>query len=83
MHTQPKPVDDPLMWKLIALVQAQLPNSAHQARVHLLEQLYALEQEALERGADPGTLRSILATQAFVRRSDPLMGRMATPERAQ
>lgn len=28
-----QPVDDPVMWKLVALVQEQLPNSAHRARV--------------------------------------------------
>jgi len=74
MHSLPKPVDDPVMRKLVALVQEQLPNSAHQARVYLLEQLHALEREALECGADPGTLLSIRATQEVVRRSDPLMG---------
>lgn len=73
MHRPPKPVDDPVMWKLVALVQEQLPDSDHPARVHLLEQLYALEQEALEHSADPGTLRSIYATQNFVIRSDPLI----------
>ena len=74
MHSLPKPVDDPVMRKLVALVQEQLPNSAHQARVYLLEQLHALEREALETGADAGTLLSIRATQEVVRRSDPLMG---------
>ena len=74
MYSPPKPVDDPVMRRLVALVQEQLPNSARQARLHLLEQLHALEQEALESGADPGTLRSIHATQDFVRRSDSLMG---------
>jgi hypothetical protein len=74
MHVSPEPVDDPVMRKLVALVQEQLPNSAHQARVYLLEQLHALEREALETGADPGTLRSIRATQDIVRRSNPLMG---------
>lgn len=69
MHSLPKPVDDPVMRRLVALVQEQLPNSAHQARLYLLEQLHALEQEALECGADPGTLRSIYATQDFVRRT--------------
>ena len=74
MHSPPKPVDDPAMRKLVALVQEQLPNSAHQARIYLLKQLHALEQEALETGADPGTLLSIRAAQSVVRRSDPLMG---------
>jgi hypothetical protein len=59
------------MWKLVALVQEQLPNSAHRARVHLLERLFVLE--ALETRADPGTLRSIRAVQHLVRRCDPLM----------
>ena len=73
MHRPPKPIDDPVMRKLVALMQEQRPNSAHTGRLHLLEQLHALKQEALESGADPGTLRSIHATQDFVRRSDPLM----------
>lgn len=72
MRSLPKPVDDPMMWKLVALVQAQLPNSARHGRLHLLELLDALEQEALRCGADPGTLRSIDATQRFVRSCDPL-----------
>gem|GEM_PF-3894007 len=71
MHGLPMPVDDPIMRRLVALVQDRLPNSARQGRHRLLEQLQALEQEALERGADPGTLRSIHATQAFVRKCDP------------
>jgi hypothetical protein len=62
------------MRKLVALVEEQLPNSAHRACVRLMGQLFALEQEALETGADPGTLRSIRAVQNVVRRSDPLMG---------
>lgn len=74
MHSLPKPIDDPVMRRLVALVQEQLPYSARHARIHLLEQLVALEREALEAGADPGTLRSIRATQNFVRRSDPLSG---------
>lgn len=72
MRSLPKPVDDPMMWKLAALVQAQLPNSAPQGRLHLLELLDALEQEAKRCGADPATLRSIHATQRFVRSCDPL-----------
>jgi hypothetical protein len=72
MHSPSKPVDDPMMHKLVALVQERLPNSAQQGRLLLLGQLRALEREALERGADPATLRSIQATQAFVRRCDPL-----------
>jgi hypothetical protein len=61
MHGLPKPVDDPAMRKLVALVQEQLPNSAHQARIYLLKQLHALEQEALETGADPARCsRSVL-----------------------
>lgn len=71
MHSLPRPVDDPMMRKLVALVQAGLPSSVHQGRLILLEQLRALEREALEQGADQGTLRSIRATQAFVRRRDP------------
>ena len=72
MHSPSKPVDDPMMHKLVALVQERLPNSAHRGRLILLEQLRALEREALEHGADTGTLRSIRATQAFVRGCDPL-----------
>ena len=74
MPKLPKPIDDPVMRKLVALVQEQLPNSAHRARVYLLKQLLLLEQEALETGAAPGTLRSIRATQDVVRRSDSLTG---------
>ena len=73
MLRSPQPVDDPVMRKLVALIQEPLPNSAHKARVYLLEQLYALEREALETGADPGTLRSIRSAQHFVQRSDPFM----------
>jgi hypothetical protein len=69
----PQPIDNPVMRKLVALVQEPLPNSAHRARVYLLEQLYALEREALETGTDPGTLRSIRSARHFVQRSDPLM----------
>lgn len=71
MHGPSKPVDDPMMHKLVALVQERLPNSARQGRRLLLEQLQTLEREALERGADPGTLRSIHATRTFVRKCDP------------
>jgi hypothetical protein len=53
MHTSPQSIDDPVMRKLVALVEEQLPNSAHRARVRLMGQLFALEQEALETGADP------------------------------
>jgi len=74
MRRPPKPVDDPMMWKLADLVQERLPDADHQDRVHLLEQLYELEQEALEYSADPGTLHSIRATQDFNRRIDPLIG---------
>lgn len=79
MHGLPEPVDDPTMWKLVALVQAQLANSARPGRLRLLDQLDALEQEALRCGADPGTLRSIHATQDFVRRCDPLADASGTP----
>lgn len=77
MHSLPEPLDDPVMRKLVTLVQEQLPNSAHFARVHLLVQLFALEKEALETEADPRTLRSIRAAQNFVRRIDPLSGPQA------
>lgn len=70
MQSLPRAVDDPMMRRLVALMQERLPSSVPQGR-HLLEQLRAFEREALERGADPGTLRSIRATQAFVRRCDP------------
>ena len=59
------------MRKLVARVQERLPNSAPQGRRLLSEQIQALEQEALERGTDPGTLRSIHAMRAFVRKCDP------------
>jgi uncharacterized protein YprB with RNaseH-like and TPR domain len=71
MHSLPKPVDDPFMRRLVALVQDRLPNSDHRGRLDLLRQLHALEQAALELGADLGTMRSIHATQAFVQRCDP------------
>jgi hypothetical protein len=71
MQNLPRPVDDPIMRKLVALVQERLPSSGHQGRLLLLEELRALEREALQHGADPGTLRSIHATGAFVRRCDP------------
>ncbi|GAN48742.1 hypothetical protein ABID82_006239 [Methylobacterium sp. PvP062] len=71
MQSLPRAVDDPMMRRLVALMQERLPSSVPQGRLHLLEQLRAFEREALERGADPGTLRSIRATQAFVRRCDP------------
>jgi hypothetical protein len=74
----PGPVDDPLMRKLVALVQEQLPNSAHRARVHLLERLYGLEGEALKTGADPRTLLAIRSTQHFILRSAPLIDVQAT-----
>ena len=73
MRKLPKSVDDPIMWKLVALVQERLPDANHQDRVHLLAQLNALEQEALEYSTDPGTFRSILATQDFVRRNNSLI----------
>ena len=71
MHSLPRPVDDPMMRKLVALVQERLPNATPRGRLALLEELHALERDALEHRADPGTLRSIRATQAFVRRRDP------------
>lgn len=74
MRSLPKPVDDPAMRKLVTLVQEQLPYASHCARFRLLEQLAVVEQEALEAEADPGTLRSIRATQGFVRSSDPQPG---------
>ena len=73
MLRSPQPVDDPVMRKLVELIQEQLPNSAHRARAYLLEHLYSLEREALETGAAPGTLRSIRSAQHFVQRSDPFM----------
>ena len=74
MPSLPKPVDDPVMQKLVTLVQEQMPYSGRRARVHLLEQLFALEREALEVEADPKTLCSIRAAQNFVRRSGTLSG---------
>lgn len=74
MDTSLFPTIDPIMTKLVALMQEQLPNSARGARAYLLERLVALEDEALEIEADGGTLRSIRSVQNFVRRSDPMMG---------
>ncbi|KMO42540.1 hypothetical protein VQ03_10485 [Methylobacterium tarhaniae] len=62
------------MKKLVALLQEHLPSSAHRARTYLLEQLHALEGEALETRADLRTLQSIRAAQHFIQASDPLMG---------
>jgi hypothetical protein len=73
MPRLPDSVNDPIMSKLVALVQEQLPNSAQRARIQLLERLGELEYEALSSSADPGTLRSIRATQQFILASDPLM----------
>ena len=44
MHSLPKPVDDPVMRRLVAPVQEQLPYSTHRAHIHLLERLVALER---------------------------------------
>ena len=77
MHQFPGNVDDPVMSKLVALVQEELPSSAQKARIHLLMRLGELECEALINAANPGTLRSIRATQQFILASDPLMS--ATP----
>lgn len=68
-----QPIDDTAMKKLVALLQVQLPSSAHRARAYLLEQLHVLEGEALAK-ADLRTLQSIRAAQHFVQASDPLMG---------
>ena len=73
MQRPPQPVDHPAMRKLVALMHEELPNSAHRARVHLLERLSELKRDALENDADPRTLRSIRAAQALVHGSDPLM----------
>lgn len=74
MRSSPRPADDPVLRRLVTLLEEQLPNSAHQARIHLLAQLSLLEQDAVATGVDPGTLRSIRAVQLFVRTSDPLTG---------
>jgi hypothetical protein len=74
MSTSRPPDIDPVMKKLVTLMQEQLPNSARGARAYLLEQLFALEGEALETKADAGTLHSIRSAQNFIRRSDPMMG---------
>ena len=68
MRGSPIPIADPFMRKLVAVVEAQLPNSTHHARLSLLAQLHALEQEAVMNNADPSTLRSIHATHDFVQR---------------
>jgi hypothetical protein len=73
VHRLPDIIDDPVMRKLVELVQEKLPNSAQRARIHLLKRLGELECEALSNAADPGTLRSIRATQQFILASDPLM----------
>ena len=70
MRGPSKPIADPMMRKLVALVQAQLPNSTHHARLSLLAQLHALEREAVQNSTDPGTLRSIHTTQDFVKKCD-------------
>ena len=79
MHRPADIIDDPVMSKLVALVQEELPNSAQKARIHLLKRLGELECEALINAADPGTLRSIRAIQQFILASDPLVS--ATPFR--
>jgi hypothetical protein len=71
MRGPPVPIADPFMWRLIALVEAQMPNPTHHARCSLLAQLHALEQEAAKKNSDPSTLRSIHATQDFVQRCAP------------
>ena len=73
MPRLPASFDDPIMGKLVALVEDQLPDSAQRARIHLIKCLNELEHEALSSSADPGTLRSIRATQQFILASDPLM----------
>lgn len=67
MHGSPVPIADPFMWRLVALMETQLPNPTH-PRANLLAQLHALEREAVKHNADPSTLRSIHATQSFVQR---------------
>lgn len=74
MLLPPQPADDPVMRRLVALIHAPLPNSAHRARIYLLEQLHLLEEEALATGAKPEILRAIRSTQAVIRCSDPVMG---------
>ena len=73
MPRLPDSFNDPIMSKFVALIEEQLPNSAQRARIHLLKRLGELEHEALSSSADPGTLRSIRATQQFILASDPLM----------
>jgi hypothetical protein len=68
MRGPPIPINDPFMWRLVALVNEQLPNLTHQVRLSLLARLHALEQEAEKNDAHPSTLRSIRATYDFVRR---------------
>ncbi|MFC6791848.1 hypothetical protein ACFQE0_20950 [Methylobacterium komagatae] len=70
MRDPPIPTADPMMRRLVALVDEQLPDSTHHARLSLLAQLHALEQEAVKDNSDPSTLRSIHAVQDFVQRCD-------------
>lgn len=69
-----QPVPDPVIHRLHALLEEQLPNSAHRARLHLLERLLVLEEEAITTGADPETLLSIRTIQRLLQTSDPLIG---------
>lgn len=66
-------VEDVVMKKLAALIQTPLPNSAHRARSHLLEQLGQIEIEILNSKAHPCMLHVIRSVQDMVRRSDALM----------
>lgn len=68
MRGPPNPIADPFMWRLVALVNEQLPNPFHHTRLSLLAKLHALEKEAVTNNAAPSTLRSIHATQDFVQR---------------
>jgi hypothetical protein len=73
VHRLPDIIDDPVMRKLVELVQEKLPTSAQEARIHLLKRLGELECEALSNAANTGTLHSIRAMQQFILASDPLM----------
>lgn len=69
-----QPVPDPVIHSLHALLEEQVPNSAHPVRLHPFERLLVLEGQAIKTGARPETLLSIRAVQRILPTSDPLIG---------
>jgi hypothetical protein len=53
MEQRPRPVRDSMIHRLHALLEEQPPNSAHRARIHLLERLPVLEREVVRTGGLP------------------------------